>query len=333
MTNETPKQTTTMSSSAMRDFLRSRIQAINDLPSLGEQIEASKTFLGDAFWGITLKHLFPVLYESNSTECRSAFVFSALPLLEQVFYKWEEVIQTLRLVPPDAQIAFLEKIAELSRATALQSPFVDPLQHSIFALQLANLVDQVAPAYRRRAFSLITRNRIVNGFASELGNCPREWLEGVRFSSHLLNRTPASRSAAHYTAVLPAASSNSPPPNPMAILQEILQRDVTVFRPREQEVYPSFTLSLRDPSDDLAPVGQSSGFNTPVPFNWSVLKGIDRKAENERSECIICRDNAKVVVIVPCRHMCMCVACAKAARPNTCPLCRAVVESGMVIFD
>ena len=41
-------------------------------------------------------------------------------------------------------------------------------------------------------------------------------------------------------------------------------------------------------------------------------------------ECIACLSNAKDTVVLPCRHMCLCSACAEGvkSRSDKCPLCR-----------
>lgn len=53
--------------------------------------------------------------------------------------------------------------------------------------------------------------------------------------------------------------------------------------------------------------------------------------EDEDSEaiCVVCMSAPRSVAIFPCRHMCVCPACAEMVRVQTarCPICRCVVES------
>jgi len=52
--------------------------------------------------------------------------------------------------------------------------------------------------------------------------------------------------------------------------------------------------------------------------------------EDSEKECIICFSDQRDTIIVPCRHMCICVNCAKSlqAQPNSkCPICRKDIES------
>ena len=47
---------------------------------------------------------------------------------------------------------------------------------------------------------------------------------------------------------------------------------------------------------------------------------------NEGSDCIICMTDRKDTVVMPCKHLCMCYACANTLRERpgaTCPVCRA----------
>ena len=60
--------------------------------------------------------------------------------------------------------------------------------------------------------------------------------------------------------------------------------------------------------------------------------------ERERRVCVVCQDQLKTVLVLPCRHMCLCCDCAReivaqrnAAR-RVCPLCRARMETVMNVF-
>eukprot|EP00804_Cyclotella_cryptica_P007195 CCRYP_009729-RA/>CCRYP_009729-RA protein AED:0.21 eAED:0.21 QI:131/1/1/1/0.87/0.77/9/1400/1710 len=48
--------------------------------------------------------------------------------------------------------------------------------------------------------------------------------------------------------------------------------------------------------------------------------------------CVICEDAKKQVVILPCRHMCLCQGCADFDKIKECPMCRTKVEGSMVVF-
>jgi len=55
-----------------------------------------------------------------------------------------------------------------------------------------------------------------------------------------------------------------------------------------------------------------------------------RQMENEREDklCVVCQDNEKCIMILPCRHLCICEACQEPLRQirNTCPICRKGVK-------
>jgi hypothetical protein len=46
------------------------------------------------------------------------------------------------------------------------------------------------------------------------------------------------------------------------------------------------------------------------------------------NECVICMEAARDTAALPCRHMCLCHACAGALRTQTnkCPICRNPIE-------
>jgi len=57
-------------------------------------------------------------------------------------------------------------------------------------------------------------------------------------------------------------------------------------------------------------------------------------AENGHAEslaCVVCLERLKKIVLLPCRHLCLCGACAK-AKAIDCPICRSPVASCLPIF-
>jgi len=49
--------------------------------------------------------------------------------------------------------------------------------------------------------------------------------------------------------------------------------------------------------------------------------------------CIICMENPKNIVLLPCKHMCMCKQCYEQSALTLCPICRVVVQSFMEIYS
>ncbi|CAN0056932.1 uncharacterized protein LOC144945431 [Lampetra fluviatilis] len=62
----------------------------------------------------------------------------------------------------------------------------------------------------------------------------------------------------------------------------------------------------------------------------------DKEDDNHKS-CVICQDQAKGTVLLPCRHLCLCSACARTImrgpfNQQKCPLCRKMIVHTMDVF-
>jgi len=55
-----------------------------------------------------------------------------------------------------------------------------------------------------------------------------------------------------------------------------------------------------------------------------------REVEREREDklCVICVDKEKCIMILPCRHLCICESCQEPLRThrNNCPICRKEIK-------
>jgi E3 ubiquitin-protein ligase MGRN1 len=51
--------------------------------------------------------------------------------------------------------------------------------------------------------------------------------------------------------------------------------------------------------------------------------------ESETKECLVCLDEEKDTVVMPCGHLCVCSDCGKGLVKNkhTCPVCRGHIQS------
>ena len=99
---------------------------------------------------------------------------------------------------------------------------------------------------------------------------------------------------------------------------------------------PNDNLNESGSSLDSIPVsaaGSSSRRPTEAVSNSSLLKQLER--EREEKLCVICTDRVKNVILLPCRHFCLCNDCVSTLAYNrevACPICRRKVYEHLRIY-
>ena len=54
--------------------------------------------------------------------------------------------------------------------------------------------------------------------------------------------------------------------------------------------------------------------------------------EEEKRTCVICQVEAKSVLLMPCRHLCVCKGCSSRNELQKCPLCRLEIEEKIHVY-
>jgi Zinc finger, C3HC4 type (RING finger) len=72
---------------------------------------------------------------------------------------------------------------------------------------------------------------------------------------------------------------------------------------------------------------ENNSTETPTNMETSIL----RHSSTTPTLCIICLENDRRVVLMPCRHLSMCVHCAESVT-STCPVCRCDIEGQLTVF-
>ena len=52
----------------------------------------------------------------------------------------------------------------------------------------------------------------------------------------------------------------------------------------------------------------------------------------EENLCVVCSEREKEVILLPCKHRCLCQICADQIGLGLCPMCRAPIEQLIVPF-
>jgi len=69
-----------------------------------------------------------------------------------------------------------------------------------------------------------------------------------------------------------------------------------------------------------------------MPYMIHDIYGVEASSAGD---CVICMTEPRNVVVLPCKHMCLCIACADIYRikSNKCPICRAPLRSLIKVND
>uniref|UniRef100_A0A1B6BZ14 RING-type domain-containing protein n=1 Tax=Clastoptera arizonana TaxID=38151 RepID=A0A1B6BZ14_9HEMI len=66
--------------------------------------------------------------------------------------------------------------------------------------------------------------------------------------------------------------------------------------------------------------------------NWIYKNCENHTINNFEERCVICLDSKRDVILLPCRHFCMCSPCSEKFDNNNCPICRQIFNEKLQVF-
>lgn len=100
----------------------------------------------------------------------------------------------------------------------------------------------------------------------------------------------------------------------------------------------AFIATLQTPSFMQRPRHCTRSCNVPADEkDQDLMEQLER--ERDRNLCVVCQTEEKNIVVMPCRHMCMCKSCCtqlfrmQRYQRKTCPLCRHTITSTLEIYS
>ncbi|CAM9150765.1 unnamed protein product [Hapterophycus canaliculatus] len=59
----------------------------------------------------------------------------------------------------------------------------------------------------------------------------------------------------------------------------------------------------------------------------------DQLVKEEQRLCVVCQENERGVLLLPCRHLCVCRGCSERPELTLCPLCRDHIAESLVVYS
>mmetsp|Transcript_2716 Transcript_2716/g.3810 ORF Transcript_2716/g.3810 Transcript_2716/m.3810 type:complete len:201 (+) Transcript_2716:45-647(+) len=95
----------------------------------------------------------------------------------------------------------------------------------------------------------------------------------------------------------------------------------------------AFSLLTQPPPHPFLRNQRPSNFSFSLPIPPTDLIPATTTTSPVQQSCVVCQDEFKTVVLLPCRHLCLCLSCSHAViQKGNCPLCRTAIKDSLSVF-
>nr|XP_045622632.1 uncharacterized protein LOC123773156 [Procambarus clarkii] len=163
-------------------------------------------------------------------------------------------------------------------------------------------------------------------------NVPDLNLPQNQFFAHQMNMANPAPNQAHEPNIFPLMNGGEVPRNPAPaplLAVGLTRRPIARQRMHEQ---PRENIALSPESSISEIKNGRESTNRADGQAYQLYRELEQ--EREGRLCIVCQDQVKCVILLPCRHLCLCDACRSAiiTRDNTCPVCRRPIMETLRVY-
>ena len=113
---------------------------------------------------------------------------------------------------------------------------------------------------------------------------------------------------------------------------QIIDASVKTIQQNEIDLHENYILQIEDKVKKLKKKLESEKLSNELNnINLEKYKKENSLLKN-RSQCVICKSNDRIILFLPCKHCVCCRECSNSLYTNKCPTCRGEISEKQTIF-